>query len=67
MKKQKKKIQIKNIIIFDKLINKDLMKKLFSLIENKQKNVKFNNMLITKSKEYSFDLKAFLKEHNLNI
>ena len=65
--KAEKKIQIKNKIIFDKLINKDLMKKLFSLIENKQKNVKFNNMLITKSKEYSFDLKAFLKEHNLNI
>ena len=41
------------------------MKKLFELYDNKENNVKSNNIFIMKSKEYSIGLEKFLEEHNL--
>ena len=41
------------------------MKKLFELYDNKENNVKSNNIFIMQSKEYSIGLEKFLEEHNL--
>ena len=52
-------------IVFPIIINNEIIKKLFELYENKQKNVKYNNLLLKESREYSNNLEKFLKEHNL--
>ena len=52
-------------IVFPIIINNEIIKKLFELYENKQKNVKYNNLLLKESREYSYNLEKFLKEHNL--
>ena len=52
-------------IVFPIIINNEIIKKLFELYENKQKNVKYNNLLLKESREYSNNIEKFLKEHNL--
>ena len=62
------KINIANIdekIKFTPLINNQVIKKLFELIENKQKTLNDNNQMLKDSKEYSNNLEKFLKGHKL--
>lgn len=57
--------EIKESVNFEHILNKEIMKKLFELHDNKENNVKSNNIFIMKSKEYSIGLEKFLEEHNL--
>ena len=57
--------EIKESVNFEHILNKEIMKKLFELYDNKENNVKSNNIFIMKSKEYSIGLEKFLEEHNL--
>ena len=62
------KISIVNIdekIKFTPLINKQVIKKLFELNENKQNTINNNNQIFKDSKEYSDGLEKFLKGHKL--
>ena len=62
------KISIVNIdekIKFTPLINKQVIKKLFELNENKQNTINNNNQIFKDSKEYSDGLEKFLKDHKL--
>ena len=52
-------------IKFNLLINNKVIKKLFELIETKQKIITFNNELLKNSMEYSNGLEKFLKENKL--
>ena len=57
--------EIKENVKFECVINKDIMKKIFELYENKQNSIKSNNEFIKQSKDYSSIIQKFLKEHNL--
>jgi hypothetical protein len=57
--------EIKENVKFEYVINKDIMKKIFELYENKQNSIKSNNEFIKQSKDYSSIIQKFLKEHNL--
>ena len=62
------KISIVNIdekIKFTPLINKQVIKILFELNENKQNTINNNNQIFKDSKEYSDGLEKFLKDHKL--
>ena len=62
------KLSIVNIdekIKFTPLINKQVIKKLFELNENKQNTINNNNQIFKDSKEYSDGLEKFLKDHKL--
>ena len=50
---------------FEFILNKEILKTLFYLYENKESNIDINNKFITQSKEYSNGLEKFLQEHNL--
>ena len=47
------------------ILNKENLKILFDLYENKKNSINSNNGFILKSKEYSEWIEKFLKEHNL--
>ena len=47
------------------ILNKENLKILFDLYENKKNSINSNNGFIVKSKEYSEWIEKFLKEHNL--
>ena len=77
IKKDKKEMNGNNRYNEDKFINKDekikfiplinnqVIKKLFELYENKQKNINNNNQLLKESMEYSNNLDKFLKNLKL--
>ena len=50
---------------FKLLISQEVLKKLFELYENKQKNINNNNQFLKDSMDYSANLENFLKAHNL--
>ena len=58
-------IEIKENVNFEYILNKEIMKKLFELYNNKENTIKSNNIFIMESKEYSDGLEKFLYEHNL--
>ena len=58
-------IEIKENVNFEYILNKEIMKKLFELYDNKENTIKSNNIFIMESKEYSVGLEKFLYEHNL--
>ena len=57
--------EIKENVNFEYILNKEIMKKLFELYDNKENTIKSNNIFIMESKEYSVGLEKFLYEHNL--
>ena len=57
--------EINENVNFGYIVNKEIIKKLFELNNNKQNNVKSNNIFIMQSKEYAVGLEKFLEEHNL--
>ena len=57
--------EIKENVNFEYILNKEIMKKLFELYDNKENTIKSNNIFIMESKEYSVGLEKFLCEHNL--
>jgi hypothetical protein len=61
----KENLEIKENIIFEQIINNEIIKDLFEQNEIKQKNVKYNNNLLKQSKDYSYNLEKLLKEYNL--
>ena len=58
-------IEIKENVNFEYILNKEIMKKLFELYDNKENTIISNNIFIMESKEYSVGLEKFLYEHNL--
>ena len=52
-------------IKFTKLVNDEVIKKIFDLYENKQKTISNNNQLLKESIEYSNKLNKFLKSLRL--
>ena len=57
--------EIKENVNFEYILNKEIMKKLFELYDNKENTIKSNNIFIMEAKEYSVGLEKFLYEHNL--
>lgn len=71
IEESKENIKDENMVdITDKInnefiLNKENLKILFDLYENKKNSINSNNGFILKSKEYSEWIEKFLKEHNL--
>ena len=61
----KENLEIKENIIFELIINNEIMKDLFEQKEKKQDQVKYNNKLLKESKDYANNLEKLLKEHHL--
>ena len=50
---------------FPNIISNVIIKKLFEQKNNKDKNIKYNNLLLKESNEYKQNLEIFLKEHKI--
>ena len=57
--------EIKENVNFEFILDKEILKNLFYLYENKEMSIKYNNIYITESKKYSNKLEKFLQEHKL--
>ena len=57
--------EIKENVNFEFILDKEILKTLFHLYENKETSIKYNNIYISESKNYSNSLEKFLQEHSL--
>ena len=57
--------EIMENVNFEFILDKEILKTLFDLYENKETSIKYNNIYISESKNYSNSLEKFLQEHSL--
>ena len=57
--------EIEENVNFEFILDKEILKTLFYLYENKETSIKYNNIYISESKNYSNSLEKFLQEHSL--
>ena len=56
---------IKENVNYEFILDKEILKTLFYLYENKETIIKYNNIYISESKNYSNSLEKFIQEHSL--